>query len=125
MSSRRPVQAPPVNPDSQITIPPSFIDLFRLPGRQRLSEPLAQIAARYEWCEDLAQMLTERAAAKPFELGITEDDVLVRLHAGLRADGAPVSAAEAGWVTQRLAELLGWPAPDLPAPPTPDQSRGP
>ena len=103
-----------MNPDSQISVPPSFVELFRLPGRQRLSEPLAQIAARHEFCEDLAQMLVDRAGAKRFELGITEDDVLLRMHAGLRVEGAPVSPAEAWWVTQRLAELLGWPAPPLP-----------
>jgi hypothetical protein len=105
-----------LNPDSQIIVPPSFIELFRLPGRQRLSEPHAHIAARYELCEDVAQLLTERATAKLFELGITEEDVLVRMHEGLVVDGALVSPAEAWWVTQRLAELLGWPAPDLPAP---------
>ena len=111
---------PPLDPDSQIIVPPSFIDLFRLPGRQRLSETHAHIAARHELCEDLAQMLTDRAAAKLFELGITEADVLVRMHEGLVVDGALVSAPEAWWVTQRLAELLGWPAPPLPAPAAPE-----
>lgn len=105
-----------MNPDSQITVPPSYIELFRLPGRHRLSESHVHIAARYELCEDLAQMLTDRAAAKQFELGITEDDVLVRMHEGLVADGSLVTAPEAWWVIRRLAELLGWPALPMPQP---------
>lgn len=66
-------------------------------------------------------MLVDRAGAKRFELGVTEDDVLVRMHQGLLGEGAPVSPAEAWWVTQRLAELLGWPAPALPLPDAPPQ----
>jgi hypothetical protein len=96
--------------DSQIVVPPSFIALFVPAGRLKPTEPRAVIAARYELCEDLAQMLTEHALTKRFELGVTEGDVLQRIHAGL-ADGAAVSAPEAGWVVHRLAELLGWPAP--------------
>ncbi len=97
--------------DSQIVVPPSFIALFVPPGRVKPTEPRAVIAARHELCEDLAQMLTEHALTKRFELGVTEDDVLQRIHAGLAA-GDTVSAAEAGWVVQRLAELLDWPQPD-------------
>jgi hypothetical protein len=96
---------------SQITIPPSFVDLFVPPGRLRPSEPLAFIAERHELCEDMAQMLTETARARLFELGVTEDDVLQRIDQGLRAQGSPVSADEATWIGCRLAELLDWPLP--------------
>ena len=56
-------------------------------------------------------MLTEHARSRFWELGITERDVLERMHRGLAAGQAGVNAAEAGWVTGRLAELLEWPWP--------------
>ena len=93
---------------NQIVIPPSFVALFIDPGRTRPNAPRDEIAARYEFCEDLATMLTEHATAKLWELGITEDDVLIRTHRGLVGADAPVSATEAIWVIRRLAELLGW-----------------
>ena len=97
--------------DSQIVVPPSFVALFVPPGRVKPTAPRDTIAARHELCEDLAQMLTEHALLKRFELGVTEADVLQRIHAGL-AGGDTVTAAEAGWVIHRLAELLDWPLPD-------------
>lgn len=97
-----------MNDDSQIVVPRSFIDLFVPPGRVKPTEPWAVIAERYELCEDMAQMLTEVALARRFELGITEDDVLERIGAGL-IEGGLVSTDEGGWVVGRLAELLNWP----------------
>ncbi|MDO9073281.1 MAG: ATPase with chaperone activity [Rubrivivax sp.] len=97
--------------DSQIVVPPSFVALFVPPGRIKPTAAREEIAARYELCEDLAQMLTEQATTKKWELGVTEADVLVRFERGLRADGGVVDAAEARWVVRRLAELLGWPDP--------------
>jgi hypothetical protein len=102
--------------ESQIVVPPSFIALFVLPGRLKPSAPREEIAARYEFCEDLATMLVDTAVTRLWELGITEADVLERIHRGLLAGEAGVSGAEAGWVVCRLAELQGWPMPDL-APP--------
>jgi hypothetical protein len=97
--------------ESQIEIPPSFIALFVAPGRIKPSAPRAEIQQRYEYCEDLASMLTETAQSRLWELGITERDVLERIRDGLRAGQAGVNAAEAEWVTRRLAELLGWEGP--------------
>jgi hypothetical protein len=97
--------------DSQIEVPASFIALFVPPGRSRPTATRAHIAARHEFCDDLAQLLTEQASTKRWELGVTEADVLQRVHRGLLAEGAPVDAAEAGWVLRRLAELLDWPDP--------------
>lgn len=97
--------------DDQTTLPRSFIELFIPAGAVKPRASRAHIAARYELCEDMAQMLTETARAKLFELGVTEEDVLDRVHRGLRAEGAMVDADEAGWVLCRLAELLGWPMP--------------
>ena len=95
----------------QTLIPRSFIELFIAPGAHRPSEPRDVVAARHELCEDLAQMLTEHARMRQFELGVTEEDVLERIHRGLRVPESVVSEAEAGWVVCRLAELLEWPMP--------------
>lgn len=101
--------------ENQIVVPPSFLALFVPPGRVKPTAPRHEIAARYELCEDLAQMLTEQALDKRWQLGVTEDDVLQRMLGGLRADASVVSPDEAVWVVTRLAELLDWPA--LPAAP--------
>ena len=97
--------------ESQIVVPPSFIALFAQPGRVKLSERREFIAERHELCEDLATMLTDHALAKLWELGVAESDVLVRIHRGLLTGEAGLSAAEAEWVTRRLAELLNWDCP--------------
>jgi Fe2+ transport system protein FeoA len=103
-----------VSDESQIVVPRSFIEVFVPPGKVKPSESREVIATRYELCEDLAQMLTETAQARLFELGIAEQDVLERMHRGLLADAALVSADEARWVIRRLAELLGWEPPATP-----------
>ena len=101
---------------NQIDIPPSFVALFVSPGRIKPNEPRAWIAARYEFCEDLATALTEQAMQKLWDLRATEDDVLERIRRGLLADAANLSADEAQWVLRRLAELLGWrPLADAPS----------
>lgn len=94
--------------DGQIQVPPSFVALYLMPGSARPNAPRAQITERHEFCDDLAQMLTEPAQARLWDLGITESDVLQRMHKGLLAEGSPVSEPEARWVICRLAELLGW-----------------
>jgi hypothetical protein len=93
---------------NQIVTPPSFIALFVPPGRSKPTASREDIAARYEFCEDLANMLTEHASAKLWELGITEADVLERMHRGLVSGDMTLSTLEAQWVICRLAELLGW-----------------
>ena len=97
--------------ESQIEIPPSFVALYVAPGRQKPSLPRDEMAARYELCEDMAQMLTETASTMLVTLGITEHDVLARCRLGLLAEPTVMSAAEAGWVVSRLAELMNWPIP--------------
>ena len=98
----------------QRLVPPSFIALFQRPGSPKLREPREVVAARHELCEDMAQMLTETAQTKRFELGVSEEVVLERMHRGLLAEGGVLAADEAQWVVCRLAELLDWP---MPAPP--------
>lgn len=94
--------------ENQIIVPPSFVALYVEPGRIRPRAARDEIAARYEFCEDLATMLTEHARNQLFELGITEDDVLIRCYRGLLTTESGVDEAEAQWVARRLAELLGW-----------------
>ena len=101
--------------DSQIHIPPAFLALYSDPRRQRLTVPAAAVHARHELCEDLAQMLMDTARAQSHGGIVSEAAVLARCHAGLSEGGAGLSAPEARWVVQRLAELLEWPIPDFPA----------
>jgi hypothetical protein len=92
--------------DSQIVIPPSFVQLFIEPHRSRPSLSREEIQARYGYCEDLANMLVETAKARLWQLGLNESDVLSRIEAGLNEDGVVASTQEAWWVARRLAELL-------------------
>lgn len=94
--------------DNQITVPPSFIELFIEPGRVKPSASREHIAQRYEVCEDLATALTEQAGTLQWQLGIAERDVLERVQAGLLEPSSGLSEAEALWVTRRLAELMEW-----------------
>lgn len=101
--------------DSQLEVPASFSQVYATPDGRRLTVTLSELRARYELCEDMAQMLTERASEILFKLGVAESDVLERMQGGLAGEGSPVTPAEARWVTCRLAELLGWPMPDEPS----------
>ncbi len=101
---------------NQIQVPDSFVALFAARGGLRLTEPMAHVRERYELCEDLAQMLTEQARLKQFELGVTEQDVLEKMLQALRQEGSPVPPPQAQWVVRRLAELLDWPPLEATAP---------
>lgn len=68
----------------------------------------------YELCEDLACLLVKQAQTLYYSGNSSEEGVLLGFHAGLADEGSVVSTAEAGWVIQRLAELLEWRAPQLP-----------
>jgi hypothetical protein len=101
----------PVHDDSQVFVPSSFVALFVPEGRPRPTASREEITARHEFCEALATLLVERAQSLQWSLGITEDDVLKRIAAGLEGGDAGVSDAEAQWVLRRLAELLEWERP--------------
>lgn len=92
--------------ESQIVVPASFIELFVEPGRVKPSAPREHIVARYEFCEDLAQLLSQRAQEIGIDLGIPREDVLERMRRGLLDDAAGVDEREARWVFTRLRELL-------------------
>ena len=101
--------------ENQILIPPSFEAVHR-DARGRLTLPRDDFRARYELCEDMAQLLVDRSQAWLHDQGLSEDLILQRTEAGL-AEGAGFSVGEAAWVVTRLAELLGWPWHALPRPP--------
>ena len=46
--------------DNQIIVPPSFIALYIEPGRSRPSAGRDEIAARHDFCEDLACLLRRK-----------------------------------------------------------------
>ena len=97
--------------DNQLEVPPSFVSLYVAPGGQRLLRPADVVRERYELCEDMAQMLTERAAAELFRADESEGQVLKQMSQALSAPDSSLSAAEAEWVVARLAELLSWKLP--------------
>ncbi len=99
--------------DYQIDIPPSFFALHADAHGRRLRGPVALVRARYEVCEDLANHLSEHARLLAHVEVPSEDEVLLRIHAGLCSQGSGVSVDEARWVVLRLAELLGWQSPVL------------
>ncbi|HBW61749.1 hypothetical protein [Comamonas kerstersii] len=98
---------------SQIQPPESFANLFRSRAGV-LKTPIAEVVARYELCEDLACHLVEQAQTVYHAGSTSEEGVLLGFHTAISGEGAMVSAKEAGWVIQRLAELLEWKAPELP-----------
>ena len=97
----------------QIEIPTSFMALYVPPGKVKPTLGQRDLAARYELCEDLANLLTEKAANMQFTLGITEELVLAQCEVGLLAAPAVVTPGEARWVVCRLGELLQWPIDQL------------
>jgi len=101
--------------ENQTQVPESFIALYR-DARDRLTAPREHIAARYELCEDLANLLTDHCSTVHFRDGLDEATVLSRCHAGLLVSPTTVEPTEAEWVVRRTAELLGWPG-DLPLTP--------
>lgn len=100
--------------DNQIHVPPSFIAVYS-DARQRLTEPARAVRARYEVCEDLACHLVEQAQTLYHVQAPSESDILLRIHAGLMAAESGLAPGEARWITLRLAELLEWRCPELPA----------
>ena len=89
----------------QIPIPPSF-QAVHADARGRLQLPRDDFRARYELCEDMAQMLVSPASEQMHKLGIAPDDVAHTCVQGLLNPDSGVLPDEAVWVGKRLAELL-------------------
>ena len=100
--------------ENQITVPPSFLAAYS-DTRGRLKDGIDTVRARYELCEDLANALVEQAQNLYHVQAPSESEVLLRIHAGLCDAESGLQPFEATWVTMRLAELLAWPCPQLPA----------
>ena len=100
--------------DNQITVPPSFLAVYS-DARGRLRERPDTVRARYELCEDLSSALVKQAQTLYHVQAPSEAGVLLGIHAGLCSAESGLQPGEATWVTTRLAELLGWPCPLLPA----------
>ena len=98
--------------DNQTFVAESFIAIYR-DARQRLTASREAIAARYELCEDMANLMTEHCRTIHFRDGVDEGEVLRRCHQGLLTRPATFEAAEAEWVVRRTAELMDWPQPPL------------
>jgi len=98
---------------SHIDIPVSFQALYEARRTARLKPVWAEVCARYELCEDMANMLVDTAQNMQFQLGITEADVLDRVWQGLAQPESVVQPEEARWVVRRLSELCGWPPLDI------------
>jgi hypothetical protein len=92
-------------------IPPSFIALFVPEGRIKPTEPRAVIQARHEFCEDLAQALSETAQQQRLSLGVDAPEVLRRIGLGVADPATGLTEVEQGWVMTRLAELIAWQSP--------------
>jgi hypothetical protein len=101
-----------VHDDNQTFVAESFIALY-CDARHRLTASRETVCARHEFCEDLANLLTEQCTTVHFRDGLDEATVLENCRVGLLVEPSVVSADEAVWVVRRAAELLGWPA--LPA----------
>ncbi len=93
--------------ENQTFIPDSFLALCQ-DARGRLTLPRAEVAAAYELCEDMANMLVDHCQTIHFRDGVDEDQILNRCHQGLRAPPSQFNAAQAWWVIRRCAELLSW-----------------
>lgn len=110
---------PAMTDDYQIELPPSFLALYT-DARHRMTIPLATVRAQYEVCEDLANHMVEHCHGVHRDIGVAQDEVLIRCHRGLLTPESGVSHPEADWIVTRLAELLGWAPLALDTPDTGD-----
>ena len=93
----------------QTFIADSFMALYTANGRPTGSRQ--EVAARYEFCEDMASQVGEMCRMLQFSTDVSESTALRKCLDGLLAPPASVSADEATWVMRRVAELLDWHLP--------------
>lgn len=80
--------------------------LYTPDGHRRPSVPRLWLEERHDLCEDLAQLLAEKAKEKVWQLGITASDALERIAMGLSELSLDLSEAEQAWVLARTQEVL-------------------
>lgn len=93
----------------QTFIADSFMVLYTANGRPTGSRQ--EVAARYDFCEDMAVQVSEICRTLQFNTDVSESTALRNCLDGLLAPPASVSADEATWVMRRVAELLEWHLP--------------
>jgi hypothetical protein len=94
-----------MNDDRQIFVPPSFIALFVPLGKTKPIASREEIETRYDYCEDLSQLLFDQLRDKMAEHGIPVDIALPRITAVLTEPSLNLNDAESDWVLSRLTEL--------------------
>jgi len=88
----------------QRLVPDSFLTLYRGPaGRLRIDG--GTLMARYELCEDMAQMLCPTAQGLCAQVGADANEAAAHLVRVASGEADTLSEAEWDWVRQRLAEL--------------------
>lgn len=92
--------------DDQRFVPDSYLALHRTPGG-RLGEAQATVLARYEWCEDMAQMLAAPARDLGHQIGADHLEAATHVVRVASANNTALTESEWGWVTLRVAELAG------------------
>lgn len=97
---------------NQLLIAESFQTLH-LGTNGRPTLPHAELHARHELCEDLAQSLCEVCLALKGADDTDLSSAIRHCHDGLAGPDSGISRLEAGWVANRLAELLQHDAPDF------------
>ncbi len=99
--------------DHQIEPPQSFMAMYVKPGQSRPNAPQEVVLARYEQCEDMANILAGQAQTIAFKENLSEKEVLERCHLGLQTRESSFTEKESDWVICRLAELMGWELPEF------------
>lgn len=94
---------------NQQVVAESFQALYVERGRPLLAR--ADLEARHELCEDLAQSLCEVCLQLHDRQRAGSAEILAQIQAGLLQPPSALPAQEAGWVATRIAELLQWPQP--------------
>lgn len=99
--------------ECQIEVPPSFLALFVPGGNLGLRQPsraqAGEILARYELCEDLAQLLGEQGRAQVLAQALHATDVQSSMAAVLAGMGEiDLSAPQRAWVLTRAEEVGRW-----------------
>lgn len=94
-----------MNDDRQIFVPASFISLFVPLGKTKPIASREEIESRYDYCEDLSQLLFDQLRDKMAEHGIPVDLAFARITNVLTDSSLNLSEAESAWVLSRLTEL--------------------
>jgi hypothetical protein len=91
--------------DCQITVPPSFTQLYLQPGRSKPIEPARVIAQRYDMCEDLARAVAQSQAGKALDDG-WQDVLGAQVRNAFKSQESALHEREAEWVGKRAVEII-------------------